>query len=114
MVTPWATWKPFPDPKSGEHLDAPVGPGVFEVRHTGTGEQVAFAHSANVAHSLSGLLPRQTSALGALFRRNSFKHRSHELEYRTCITGTVFEAKTVVERLSGRRSVAMTRAYGRV
>lgn len=110
MVTPWANWKPFPDPRCGEHLDAPIGPGVFEVRHTETGEQIAFAHSGNVAHSLARLLPQPASGLRSIFRRrNGLNHRSHELEYRTCSAGTVHEAKIVADRLIGRRSLAMRR-----
>ena len=67
MVTPWGTWKPFPDPRSGQHLDAPIGPGVFEVRHTGTGEQIAFGHSKSVAQSLAILMPKPASGFLAMF-----------------------------------------------
>lgn len=108
MFSSWAVWKLFPDPRSGEHLDAPIGPGVFEVRVIDTGRQLAFAHSGNVARSLACLLPPQRSSLRALFRRrNDYTHRSHELEYRTYSAGTTREAKNVVERLNGRRSVAI-------
>jgi hypothetical protein len=113
MVTPWGTWKPFPDPRSGQHLDAPIGPGVFEVRHTGTGEQIAFGHSKSVAQSLAILMPKPASGFLGMFARKGINHRTEELEYRTCTAGSVSEAKTVVARLSGRRSVAVTHAYGR-
>ena len=113
MVTPWGTWKPFPDSRSGQHLDAPIGPGVFEVRHTGTGEQIAFGHSRNVAQSLSILAPKPASGFLAMFGRKGINHRTDELEYRTCTADSVYEAKTVVQRLSGRRSVAVTHSYGR-
>ena len=55
MVQTWSNWKRFPDAQSGEHVEAPIGPGVYEVRHTMTGRVVAFGHSANVANALADL-----------------------------------------------------------
>ncbi|MFZ0104116.1 MAG: hypothetical protein WAL49_17700, partial [Pseudolabrys sp.] len=55
MVQTWSTWKRFPDAQSGEHVEAPIGPGVYEVRHTMTGRVVAFGHSGNVANALADL-----------------------------------------------------------
>ena len=55
MVQTWSSWKRFPDAHSGEHVEAPIGPGVYEVRHTMTGRVVAFGHSANVANALGDL-----------------------------------------------------------
>ncbi len=34
MMQTWSGWKRFPDVKSGDHIEAPIGPGVYEVRHT--------------------------------------------------------------------------------
>ncbi len=56
MGVVWSQWRLFPDPQSGIPFDAPAGPGLFEVRHIGTGEQVAFAVSADVANSLATLI----------------------------------------------------------
>lgn len=109
MVSSWVNWKPFPDPDRGGHIDAPIGAGVFEVRHTGTGEQIAFAHSANVAHSLAMLLPKPVSGLRLLFARKRPGFRSEELEYRTCAATTLDEARTMAERLRGRREAYMRR-----
>ncbi len=33
MIQGLSSWKRFPDVGTGGHLDAPVGPGVYEVRH---------------------------------------------------------------------------------
>jgi hypothetical protein len=105
---PWAAWKFFPDPRSGEYLDAPFGPGVFEVRDIETGEQVAFAPSRNVARSLATLMPPSRSGLRALFpHRTRLMHPGHELEYRTRPARTIREAKAIVACLNGRRHVAV-------
>jgi hypothetical protein len=109
MVSSWATWKPFPNPEIGGHIDAPIGPGVFEVRHTGTGAQIAFAHSGNVAHSLAILLPKPASGLRLLFARKRPDYRSEDLEYRTCAASSLDEARAMAERLRGRREAYIRR-----
>jgi hypothetical protein len=109
MMNSWAAWKSFPGTESGGRIDAPVGPGVFEVRHTGTGEQIAFAHSGNVAQSLSTLVPKPVSRLRGLFARKRPQYRGDELEYRTFAAESLGEARTMAERLRGRREAFMRR-----
>ena len=85
MVQTWSNWKGFPDAQSGEHVEAPIGPGVYEVRHTMTGRVVAFGHSANVANSLADLkLNGGISAFSWLFRKPPLVSHVADLEYRTC------------------------------
>ena len=102
MVNCWASWKPFPVSENGGHIDAPIGPGVYEVRHMGTGELIAFDESAHMAHDLSKLL-RPTAPWGRLLGRKGLVHRPSDLEYRTCAAATAYEAKIVAEQLRGRR-----------
>ena len=109
MVTSWRNWKPFPDPQAGGHVDAPVGPGVFEVRHTGTGEQIAFAASSNVASCLTTLIPPPMSRLRSIFARERITYQVADLEYRTCGATTIGEARAVTYRLNGRRRTFLQR-----
>lgn len=102
MVNCWASWKAFPVSENGGHIDAPIGPGVFEVRHTETGELIAFGESGRVAHDLSKLL-RPAAPWGRLLGRKSPAHRPGDLEYRTCAAATAYEAKMVAGQLRGRR-----------
>jgi hypothetical protein len=53
MVDRWSEWKTFPAQRRGEHLDAPVGPGLYELRHRSTGEVLGFGQAANVAAALT-------------------------------------------------------------
>ena len=55
MVQTWSSWKRFPDVESGDNVEAPIGPGVYEVRHTLTGRLIAFGPAGNVAQALSEL-----------------------------------------------------------
>ncbi len=109
MTVSWTTWRTFAHPLSGLPLDAPAGPGVFEVRHVTTGEQVAFAVSANVAGSLATLIQPAASGLRSIFARRRIVHRPVDLEYRVCATASMKEARAEEDRLNGLRRAYMHR-----
>jgi hypothetical protein len=110
MVQTWSSWKRFPDAQTGDHVEAPIGPGVYEVRHTMTGRVVAFGHSANVANALSDLkLNGGVGTFARLFRREPLLRRVSDLEYRTCAATSRAEAKTTASRLMGLRQSAWRR-----
>jgi len=99
----WTNWKHFPDAQRGGLVEAPIGPGVYEVRHVDTGEVVAFGHAANVANAISDLkVAANTGVFARLFHRSA-SLPVNELEYRTCAAGSRSEAKTAASRLSGLR-----------
>jgi hypothetical protein len=103
MVSSWGLWRPFPTHESGGHIDAPIGPGVYEVRHADTGELIAFGSATSVAQALSKLIPQPATGLRALFARKSQPAAQGDLEYRTCSATSAGEAKFAAERLMGRR-----------
>jgi hypothetical protein len=106
----WSSWKRFPDMQSADTVEAPVGPGVYEVRHTLTGRVVAFGHAANVAGALAELkLNGGVGAFARLFRRQPIVSRVSDLEYRTCAAATRAEARTTAQRLLGLRQTAWRR-----
>jgi hypothetical protein len=107
MVQSWSAWKRFPDAYSGGHVEAPIGPGVYEVRHSLTGRVIAFGPSGNVAQALSELkVNGGLSPLTRLFRKQSLVPRVADLEYRTCAATSRAEAKTAAHRLLGLRQTA--------
>lgn len=109
MPIAWTDWRTFPDVHSGLRLDAPAGPGVFEVRHVATGEQVAFAVSADVAASLATLIQPQASGLRSIFARKRILYRPVDLEYRVCATASVKEARSEEDRLNNLRRAYIQR-----
>jgi hypothetical protein len=115
MIGRWSNWKRFPDATNGEHVEAPIGPGVYEVCHAATGEQVAFGHAANVAEALSNL-PGPANWRGWPFFRRAARSRYPvaELEYRTCAAGSAHEARLAAEQLLGRRQAVIRRFSQRV
>ena len=110
MVQAWSNWKRFPDVTSGESVEAPIGPGVYEVRHAMTGQVIAFGPTGNVAQALSELkLDTGAGTFAKLFRKQPLVPRVAELEYRTCAAASRSEAKTAAQRLVSLRQTAWRR-----
>ncbi len=109
MVQTWSSWKRFPDVESGDNVEAPIGPGVYEVRHAMTGRVVAFGPAANVAQALSELKLDGGGTFTRLFRKQPLVPRVADLEYRTCAAASRAEAKTAAHRLLGLRQTAWRR-----
>jgi hypothetical protein len=110
MIGAWSSWKPFPIPEHGEHVEAPIGPGLYEVCHVVTQELVAFGHATNVAQALSNVLRPTGARKWLLFRRLAPpRYHSSELEYRTFAAGTVAEARIAAEVIIGHRQTLWRR-----
>lgn len=105
MISTWSEWKRYPRPGRGENIEAPITPGIYEVRVAGSGELHSFGAVDNVAQALA-LLP-----VGS---RSWFGRREPEtlpdLEYRTCATSSKAAAKAAAERMIGRRDTYMSGA----
>ena len=113
MIGNWSNWKKFPNAARGEHIEAPIGPGLVEVRNMSTGDLAAFDASGNVANALSALLRKPSSRPWAkLFGGGRAVWRGHDLEYRTCPASSVSEAKMMAQALLGRRQVYWRRSAG--
>lgn len=109
MVQTWSSWKRFPDVQSGDNIEAPIGPGVYEVRHAMSGQLLAFGHSGNFANALAELKPNDSGAFARLFRKEPLVSPVADMEYRTCAASTRAEAKTTASRLLGLRQTAWRR-----
>jgi hypothetical protein len=100
MIATWSEWKRYPKIARGESLEAPIGPGIFEVRHVSSGALFAFASADNLAEALSNL------AFGSKSLLSWFG--LPDLEYRTISTATRAHAKIAAERVMGRREAYMS------
>ncbi len=103
MVSGWTTWKLYPLAEHGEHIQAPIGPGVYEVRQVSNGNLVAFGPAANVAEALSRVAPHDRRPFWKLFTGSTPRAPRRDLEYRTCATATKAQARMVAQQLLGRR-----------
>ena len=101
MVDQWSAWKKFPMSQRGEHLDAPVGPGVYELRSATSGNLIAFGHSPNVAAALSREL--QPSVWDRWLRRQRIDVR--DVEYRTMGAASARVARDHAANIDRRREV---------
>jgi hypothetical protein len=105
MISKWSDWKRYPRVGKGENIEAPISPGIYEVRFAGTGALHSFGAVDNVAQALSQLAVASKSWFG---RREPAK--LPELEYRTCATSSKAAAKAAAERMIGRRETYMSGA----
>jgi hypothetical protein len=105
----WSGWKRFPDAQSGENVEAPIGPGVYEVRHAPSGRLVAFGPAGNVAHAITDLKVPRSNPIARLFKPAPLTSPVSDLEYRTCAAASRAEARTAAQRLKGLRQAAWRR-----
>jgi hypothetical protein len=105
MISTWSEWKRYPRAGRGENIEAPISPGIYEVRFAGSGALHSFGAVDNVAQALSQLAVGSKSWFG---RRETSD--MPDLEYRTCATSTKADAKAAAERMIGRRETYMSGA----
>jgi hypothetical protein len=105
MISTWSEWKRYPRAERGENIEAPISPGVYEVRYAATGALFSFGAVDNVASALSQLSVSSKSWFG---RRGPAA--TPDLEYRTCAASTKAAAKAAAECMIGRRDTYMNGA----
>jgi hypothetical protein len=105
MISTWSEWKRYPRAGRGENIEAPISPGIYEVRFASTGALHSFGAVDNVAQALALLPVGSKSWFG---RREPAT--MPDLEYRTCATTTKADAKAAAERMIGRRETYMSGA----
>jgi hypothetical protein len=105
MISTWSEWKRYPRRGRGDNIEAPISPGIYEVRFAGTGALHSFGAVENVAQALAMLSIAPKSWFG---RRDATA--VPDLEYRTCATSTKADAKAAAERMIGRRETYMSGA----
>jgi hypothetical protein len=109
MTDRWTGWKSFPDHFYGEYIQAPIGPGVYEVCRTATREQVAFGCTQNVAESLCDILKPGKGRRRFFFFGARKRYGTGELEYRIWPTPTLSEAKVALKSIRGQRDAVWRR-----
>jgi hypothetical protein len=108
MISTWGEWKRYPRVERGENIEAPIGPGIYEVSYASSGQLFSFGAVDNVAQALSLLSVNSRSLTSWFVRRGSAP--APDLEYRTCATSTKADAKAAAERMIGRRETYISGA----
>ena len=70
MISKWSEWKRYPRPGRGENIEAPITPGIYEVRIAGSGALHSFDAVDNVAQALAMLQVGSRSWFGRRDPRN--------------------------------------------
>src|SRR5260221_4637342 len=94
MISTWSDWKRYPRAGRGENIEAPITPGIYEVRFAATGALHSFGAVDNVAQALSRLTVGARSWFG---RREPAE--MPDLEYRTCATSSKADAHASAQRM---------------
>ena len=91
----WSEWFPFPAKENLYAIDAPIGPGVYELKLADTGEPVYCGKSKTVSTRMQSLLPkpwgkgtRNNAGLRSFILENI-----ERIEYRTVALPTEWEAQ---------------------
>ncbi len=82
-------------------MEAPIAPGLYEVRYSSSGALFAFGASDNLAQSLAGLQAGPKSLTFWRMRREC--PSLPDLDYRTCVTASKADAKAAAESMIDRR-----------
>jgi cytochrome c2 len=107
MVDRWSEWRSFPACHRGELLNAPVGPGLYELRHRHTGELLGFGHAANVAAALTHHF--SPNLWSRLLHKPAPEHHNH-VEYRTMSASSLRHARDQAAAIAWRRNAFWSRA----
>jgi hypothetical protein len=102
----WTSWKRFPDSHRGGLVEAPIGPGVYEVRHVETGEVIAFGHSGSVANAIGELKINGKAGLWAKMFHRSASIPVGPPASRACVSNTGSAAWRLVSRQGTRNNPA--------
>jgi hypothetical protein len=105
MISTWSEWKRYPRAGRVENIEAPISPGIYEVRYAASGALYSFGAVDNIAQALARLPVGSRSWFG---RREAAQ--MPDLEYRTCATSSKADAKLAAERMVGRRETYMSGA----
>jgi len=103
MISTWSEWKRYPGRRS-ENIEAPISPGLYEVRFAASGALHSFGRST--------MSPSPVDATGGvkIMVRAARTAELPDLEYRTCATSSKADAKDAAERMIGRRETYMSGA----
>lgn len=108
MSDRWTAWASFPDIRRGGDIQAPAGPGVYEICNASTRERVAFGCARNVPVALRDILQPRGLRKWLLFRRGP-RYAIGEVEFRVWPTATFADAKGVVGLIRDRREAMLRR-----
>jgi hypothetical protein len=97
----WSEWRQFPDPRKGEVLVAPFGPGCYDLRNRQSSESILCGMGDHLAQRMSSLLPQP---YGCGTRDNAAKRdyvlaNLGDVVYRTTATATKTESLDIERQL---------------
>ena len=104
MEERWASWRSFRIAERGDYIEAPLGPGVFEIRRASDRTSTKLGSTRNVAQALANYVVRGKRR--RLFFWTREPYATGELEYRFWSVGTLSGAKKTLRDVKFERTLA--------
>ena len=105
MISTWSEWKRYPRPGRGENIEAPITPGIYEVRYC-RHRRAALVRGGRQRRPGAGAAAGRLQIMVQPPRAAKLP----DLEYRTCATSSKADAKAAAQRMIGRRETYMSGA----
>ena len=101
----WSNWSQMPSPETCRRINAPTGPGVYQIRHISTKNKVLFGIGIKCQKRMKSLFPMP---YGVGTRNNEMKRdyifeNWEDLEYHTLERDTREEAKLIEDIIKSKR-----------
>jgi hypothetical protein len=101
----WSNWSQMPSPETCRRINAPTGPGVYQIRHISTKDKVLFGIGIECQKRMKSLFPKP---YGVGTRNNGMKRdyileNWKDLEYHTLKRDTREKAKQIEDIIKSKR-----------
>jgi len=101
-------YRPFPNPLKGDYLNAPFGPGLYDLRRISTKKPVLFGIGANCAKRMTSILPSEKGGSGS---RNNDRKRNYVARHRNDIEYRTMAFKTKQDAADFEREIKQTKGH---
>ena len=97
----WSDWLPFPNPFNNDYLNAPLGPGIYQIRTKNTHDYIMSGESEETLLRMLSLFPKPfyKGNRDSKVKRDYIQDNIDDIEYRTVACSSKEEAVEIKNKL---------------